>query len=40
MNEGEIVVSSCHYISSKKIYNCCNIELKNFDENFKFQALL
>ena len=40
MNEGEIVVSSCYYISSKKIYNCCNIELKNFDENFKFQALL
>lgn len=21
-------------------HNCCNIELKNFDENFKFQALL
>lgn len=40
MNEGEIVVSSCYYISSKKIYNCCSIELKRFDENFKFQALL
>lgn len=40
INEGEIVVSSCYYIPSKKIYNCCNIKLKNFDENFKFQALL
>lgn len=40
MNEGEIVVSSCYYLLSKQIYNCCNIELKNFDENFRFQALL
>lgn len=40
MNEGEIVVSSCFYLLSKQIYDCCNIELKNFDENFRFQALL
>lgn len=40
MNEGEIVVSSCHYLLSKHIYNCCNIKLKKFNENFRFQALL